>query len=89
MRKWIIPAMAVIVVVAALIARVSQSDARWHILSDTAINTNRLCIDGLRYTWASGETTTQPPATRPVAARLVDWPCGLGCAACAVEHAFD
>src|SRR6476661_5981595 len=82
MRKWIIPAAAVVVVAAALVARVSQSDARWHILSNTAINTNRLCVDGLRYTWASGETTTQPSATRPVGA-----PWWIGPVALVVQHA--
>src|SRR3954453_13181542 len=69
MRKLVIVAAAVAAAVAGgLSYRAATSEARWHILSGTAINTNRLCIDGLRYTYASGETTTQPPATRPVAA---------------------
>lgn len=66
MRRLIILAAAVIAAAAALAVHVSRSDAKWHVLSGTAINTNKLCVDGLRYTWASGETPDQPPATRPV-----------------------
>jgi hypothetical protein len=69
MRKLVIVAAAVAAAVAGgLTYRAATSEARWHILSGTAINTNRLCIDGLRYTYASGETPTQPPLTRPVGA---------------------
>jgi hypothetical protein len=67
MRRLIILAAVVITAAgAALAVHVTRSDAKWHILSGTAINTNKLCVDGLRYTWASGSTATQPPATRPV-----------------------
>jgi hypothetical protein len=67
MRTKIILGLATMLAVATgLVYHVTRSDARWHILSGTAINTNKLCSDGLKYTWASGETDTQPPATRPV-----------------------
>ena len=67
MRTKIILGFATVLALATGLAyHVTQSDARWHILSGTAINTNRLCSDGLKYTWGSGATETQPPATRPV-----------------------
>src|SRR3954452_11098308 len=66
MRKLIVLAAALLAAAGALAVHVTQSDARWHVLSETAINTNKLCTDGLRYTWASGSTATQPPANRPV-----------------------
>ena len=67
MRTKIILGLAGVLALATGLAyHVTQSDARWHILSGTAINTNRLCSDGLKYTWGSGATETQPPATRPV-----------------------
>ena len=66
MRKLIVLAAALLAAAGALAVHVTQSDARWHILSETAINTNKLCTDGLRYTWASGSTATQPSANRPL-----------------------
>lgn len=66
MRKLIVLAVVSLAAAGALAVHVTQSDARWHVLSETAINTNKLCTDGLRYTWASGSTATQPPANRPV-----------------------
>jgi hypothetical protein len=69
MRTRIILGLTTMLALAAGLAyHVTQSDARWHILSETAINTNRLCSDGLRYTWGSGATETQPSAVRPVGA---------------------
>lgn len=65
MRKLII-LVAALAAAGGLAVHVSRSDARWHVLSETAINTNKLCVDGLNYTWASGATNTQPPASRPV-----------------------
>jgi hypothetical protein len=68
MRRLAIVVVLVGGVVAAVVAQVATSQARWHILSDTAINTQRLCRDGLTFTWGSGQTDVQPPATRPVGA---------------------
>ena len=60
MRTKIILGLAAVLALATGLAyHVTQSDARWHILSGTAINTNRLCSDGLKYTWGSGATETQ------------------------------
>ncbi|HVI18661.1 MAG TPA: hypothetical protein VM712_09790 [Gaiellales bacterium] len=43
MRTEIILGLATVLAVATgLVYHVNQSDARWHILSGTAINTNRL-----------------------------------------------
>src|SRR3954451_23829345 len=66
MRKLLIPLVVALAAATALAVHAARSDAKWQILSETAINTNRLCVDGLRYTWASGETPDQPPAIRPV-----------------------
>jgi len=66
MRKLAIFGPVVAAVLAAVAISVATSQAKWHILSETAINTQRLCRDGLTYTWASGQTDVQPPATRPV-----------------------
>ncbi|MGN6379492.1 MAG: hypothetical protein ACTHNU_11120 [Gaiellales bacterium] len=66
MRKLAIVVLAVVAATAAIAISVATSQAKWHILSDTAINTQRLCKDGLQFTWASGQTDVQPPATRPV-----------------------
>ena len=66
MRKLAISGLVVAAAVAAVAISVATSQAKWHILSETAINTQRLCRDGLTYTWASGQTDVQPPATRPV-----------------------
>jgi hypothetical protein len=69
MRRFaIIAAIVVVAVAVGVTIRVATSEAGWHILSDTAINTKRLCRDGLTYTWASGQTTDKPPASRPVGA---------------------
>jgi hypothetical protein len=65
MRKLIPLAVVALAAIGALAVHVTRSDAKWHVLSETAINTNKLCTDGLNYTWASGSTTTQPSATRP------------------------
>jgi len=66
MRKLAISGLVVVAAVAAVAISVATSQAKWHILSETAINTQRLCRDGLTYTWASGQTDVQPLATRPV-----------------------
>ena len=66
MRKLAIVVAFAVAVAAAVVAQVATSQANWHILSETAINTKKLCRDGLTYTWASGQTDIQPPATRPV-----------------------
>jgi hypothetical protein len=65
MRRLITLAVVALAAAGALAVHATQSEAKWHILSETAINTNKLCSDGLRFTWASGETATQPPSTRP------------------------
>jgi hypothetical protein len=72
MRTLIIVVAVVMAAAGALAVHVTQSDARWHVLSETAINTNKLCTDGLKYTWAASQQANQPPANRPVgAARFV------------------
>ena len=66
MRRFAILAVVGVAVTAGVAIRVATSDAGWHILSETAINTKKLCRDGLTYTWASGQTDMKPPGTRPV-----------------------
>jgi hypothetical protein len=66
MRRLIILVAVVVAAVGALAVHVTRSDARWHVLSGTAINDNANCSDGLRYTWAANQTDTQPPARRPI-----------------------
>ena len=66
MRKLAISGLVIAAAVAAVAISVATSQAKWPILGETAINTRRLCRDGLTYTWASGQTDIQPPATRPV-----------------------
>jgi hypothetical protein len=65
MRRFAIPAVVGLAVTAGVAIHVAASSAGWHILSETAINTKKLCRDGLTYTWASGQTDVKPPATRP------------------------
>lgn len=66
MRKFAISGAVVAAVAAGVAIHVATSEAGWHILSETAINTKSLCRDGLTYTWASGQTPVKPPASRPV-----------------------
>ena len=66
MRKFAILAAVGVAVTAGVAIRVATSNAGWHILSETAINTKKLCRDGLTYTWASGQTDVKPPSSRPV-----------------------
>jgi hypothetical protein len=77
MRRLITIAAVALAVTAAVAVRATTSRAGWHVLSDTAINTHRVCTDGLSFTWAGGETGTQPPATRPVGQPGWDGPIDL------------
>lgn len=65
MRRLAILTVVGAAVTAGVAIHVATSSAGWHILSETAINTKKLCRDGLTYTWASGQTNVKPPATRP------------------------
>jgi hypothetical protein len=68
MRKPAIIAAVLVVAAAAVASQVATSRAGWHVLSETAINTKKLCRDGLTYTWATDQQDTKPPASRPVGA---------------------
>ena len=50
MRKFAISGAVVAAVAAGVAIHVATSEAGWHILSETAINTKSLCRDGLTYT---------------------------------------
>jgi hypothetical protein len=65
MRRLAILTVVSLAVTAGVAIHVATSSAGWHILSETAINTKKLCRDGLTYTWASGQTDVKPPASRP------------------------
>ena len=65
MRRVITIVAVALAVTAAVAIRATTSRAGWHVLSETAINTRHQCVDGVSFTWASGETDTRPPATRP------------------------
>jgi hypothetical protein len=65
MRRLAILTGVALAVTAGVAIHVATSSAGWHTLSETAINTKKLCRDGLTYTWASGQTDVQPPAQRP------------------------
>jgi len=65
MRRFAILTVVGLAVTAGVAIHVATSSAGWHILSETAINTKKLCRDGLTYTWASGQTDVKPPASRP------------------------
>ena len=65
MRRLAILIVVGLAVTAGVAIHVATSSAGWHILSETAINTKKLCRDGLTYTWASGQTDVKPPASRP------------------------
>jgi len=66
MRRLAIATVVAVAVAAGVAVHVATSSAGWHILSETAINTKKLCRDGLTYTWASGQTDVKPPPNRPV-----------------------
>jgi hypothetical protein len=68
MRRLAILTTVGLAVTAGAAIHVATSSAGWHILSETAINTKKLCRDGLTYTWASGQTDVRPPASRPTGA---------------------
>jgi hypothetical protein len=68
MRRVIMIVAVALAVTAAVAIRATTSRAGWHVLSGTAVNTHQVCSDGVSFTWASDETDTMPPATRPAGA---------------------
>jgi hypothetical protein len=60
--SWIL-AVGLMATLAALAPSTAQ--ARWKILSETAINDRQLCRDGLRYTWIAFQSDTPYPSTPP------------------------
>lgn len=66
MRRLAILTVVGLAVTAGVAIHAATSSAGWHILSETAINTKKLCRDGLTYTWASGQTDVKPPTSRPI-----------------------